>query len=202
MPKMFNTDGNRHPLAGDFRMYYRGTYVSRVEPDGTLLVMYVRDVYGRGSEKDLDQLTFTGDVFNAKGSVISGDDGAHWNGDTIDFRPPLLGYRMVGKKPIFFSQNLPNRSQKKGFSTEGLRTSQPVSINRMVIHSLFANKPFDGRLGRELILNQGSLFWAGNHVGDFKEGVLTIKKAHTAIKEFVCKLLERSSEVKSVLVEE
>lgn len=204
MPNLFNTDDNRHPLSGDFRMYYRGTNVCRQDPKtGELLVMYVRDVQGRGDERSLDLIDFIGDVFNAKGQYVNGD-GNHeiWNGDTVDFRPPLLGYRMVGKNPVFFSQNPPNRSQKKGFNTEGLRASIGVTINRQVIHSIFADKQFDGRLSRELVLNQGSVLWAGSKIGTFADGILTIKKAHLAVKEFVCKLLERSSEVKSVQTEE
>lgn len=199
MPSI-STKNNQHPLSGDFSMYYRGTYVSRRDESGTLLVMYVREVYSEGDGTQIEDLFFVGEAFDRRGTYINDGGQVTWPAIEINLNVPRMGYRLIGKTPVYLTMGVNNRTQKKGFCIDLVATYPRVSLNRPAIFAAVEDKHFEGRISRDLTLHDSTLMWRGSEIGSFTEGVLTLKKTYEHVRDFVCKLLERSSEVKSVVI--
>ena len=198
MPKL-NCENNRHPLGGDFSMYYRGTYVSSFR-DGGLQIMLVDEVTHQDDGTSLRDLRFSGLTYGPKGVELGYST---WNGDEVDFSVPKAGYRCYGAKktPIYVSYMAQNRTNRKGVTLDSIFTNPRINISNEFIFNIFSDEPFEGRVSRDMVVSKGNILWKNHlHVGTFNDGVVTIFKKHEAIKEYVCKLLARSSEIREVLV--
>ena len=196
MPKL-SDENNEAPMAGDFSMYYRGTYVAREAPNETQ-VMYVENVHAKGDDSKLKNILLTGYA-----RTLAGEErNVTWPAsDVLAYLPSCGFYKMSsGIKYVTFSTE--NRSQKKGLQAnrvlfDGLRTD----INLRGAYVLFNEKPFDGLFSKDLCLIKGELRWKQFSIGKLHDGALTIYKDYEYLQELVCKLLARCLEVKSTTIQ-
>lgn len=196
MPKL-SDDNNEAPMAADFSMYYRGTYVAKEVP-GDIQVMFVEAVQGVGDDSKLRNIQLTGHAQGAEGplGVVT------WKASEVLAMLPASGFYKMSSGIKYISFTIENRTQKKGLQSnrvlyDGTRTD--ISLRGAYI--LYNAKPFEGLFSKDLCLIKGVLHWKNFKVGKLHDGDLTIYKQHEHLQELVCKLLARCLVVKSTTIQ-
>lgn len=180
-------------LRDDFRMYYAGTYITRLV-DGVLQVMSVEDVTYANHGYNVSDIHMIGCVYelNAGGQVIQNPNPTAFTADQIRPYYPQAGYYMMGNNPCYLEFQVQNRTNRKGFENNRiLHDGQIIAVTRSQTIGLFLKPDFKGKIFQDMCIHRSRLLWRGSDVGSFHDGQLELSPEHEHLREHVTKYIEQ-----------
>ena len=193
---------NRHPLTGDFQMYYRGTYVCQDGPQG-YSTMYVEAVTNDGDDRILSNLRFIGRVCSPEGVISPAP--VTWAGDQLSVRVPRYGYYQLPglSGPVYLSYQAQNRTNRKGLDPRTIlfNSRSREVITHQQVNTLFNQCGFPGSFGRDLCVFNNNLMWKGTKVGLLVSGDVTLLNKYEPLREMLCEQLGKFLTVRQVTVQ-
>ncbi len=179
-------------LRDDFRLYYNGTYVSKVV-NGRRVVLYVEDVTGGGAQRP-DQVTLIGHEYTWDKSGFVENGRVAWTGNEIEPFVPESGYYKIGPSgtPGYLEYIPQNRTNRKGFEASRVTVNnRGVNLPPHMVARVFCDDTMQGRIGTDMCVFKSRFFWRGDEVGTFHDGVLTLNESVQYLQEYAQKLVNQ-----------
>lgn len=179
-------------LRDDFRMYYAGTYITRVV-DGAIQVMLVDDVTYENHGYNVSEIHMIGCIYelNAQGAIIQ-INSTPFTADQIRPYYPQSGYYMIGNAPAYLEFQVQNRTNRKGFEVNrAMNDGEVIGLSRSQAIGLFLKPDFKGKIFQDMCIHRSRLLWRGSDVGSFHDGELELSPEHGFLREHVTKYIEQ-----------
>lgn len=179
-------------LRDDYRMYYNGTFITRVNDAGEVEVMNVGDVTYINNGYTPAHIVMIGNTYGLdKNGKVTTLTTTQWTGADIRPHLPEAGYYLIGSTPLYIEFSLQNRSNRKGF--EPSRTvvdgaGYRLSTNQIV--TMFLKPDFKGKLFQDCCIAKSRILWRGDDVGSFHDGVMELNETFEYLRDHLGKQIE------------